>query len=93
MRRVEEEVGNEQGEAEGEEGMEAALRAGSGVQEAGVHLQERVAVAVKIRRHCHHLLTSLGSKKENIHLVNYTHCFLLSCITSVWMYLDLHSSD
>lgn len=38
MRRVEEEVGNEQGEAEGEEGKEAAPSAGSGVQEGGVHL-------------------------------------------------------
>lgn len=38
MRRVEEEVGNEQGGAEGGEGMEAALCAGSGVQETRVHL-------------------------------------------------------
>lgn len=38
MRKVEEEVGNEQGEAEGEEGKEAALREGSGVQVGGVHL-------------------------------------------------------
>lgn len=38
MRRVEEEVGNEQGEAEGEEGKEAVLSVGSGVQEGAVHL-------------------------------------------------------
>lgn len=37
VRRVEEEMGNEQGEAEGEEGKEAALSAGSGVQEGAVH--------------------------------------------------------
>lgn len=38
MRREEEEVGNEQGEREGEEGKEEALSAGSGVQEGSVHL-------------------------------------------------------
>lgn len=37
MRKVEEEVGNEQGEAEGEEGKEVVLSAGSGVQVEVIH--------------------------------------------------------
>lgn len=36
-RYLNEEVGDERGEAEGEEGKEAAPNAGSGVQEGGVH--------------------------------------------------------
>lgn len=51
-------MGDVQGEAEGEEGKEAELRAGSGVQEGGVHLEEWVAVVVKLSLHCHHLLTT-----------------------------------
>lgn len=38
MRKMEEEVGSEQGEAEGEEGKVAGPSAGSGVQVGGVHL-------------------------------------------------------
>lgn len=61
IRRVEEELGNDKGEAEGEEGKEAALRSGSDVQEGGVHLQDWTEVAVKLSEHCHHLLTTGSS--------------------------------
>lgn len=58
MRKVEEEVGNEQGEAKGEEGKEAVLSTGSGVQEGHIHLWEGPVVVVKISQNCHHLLTT-----------------------------------
>lgn len=61
IRRVEEELGNDKGEAEGEDGKEAALRSGSDVQERGVHLQDWTEVAVKLSEHCHHLLTTGSS--------------------------------
>lgn len=38
MKKDKEEVGDDEGEAEGEEGEEAALRLVSGVQEGDVHL-------------------------------------------------------
>lgn len=63
MRR--EEVRNEQGEAEGEEGKEAVLSAGSGAQGAGIHLQEWVIVVVKLSQHCHHLLDTDATRKKN----------------------------
>lgn len=61
MRKVEEEVENEQGEAEGEEGKVAVLSSGSGVQMVGIHL------VVKLSQHCHHLLTIEvpGRKEDN----------------------------
>lgn len=70
MRRLEEEVGNEQGGAEGEEGTEVALSAGSGMPEGSVYLQEWVVVGAKLSQHCHHLLTTDATDKEEINAVS-----------------------